>query len=135
MRTIKFRGKRLDNQNWTFGSLVPVTTNGKTQPHIVSEIRGGSVQGFPIDPDTVGQFTGLYDNKGNEVWEGDIVRYRLTDERYKKNPRIKTLLIHYEDSSARFMAGDIYWKTLWREKVEVIGNIHDNPEILKKDSD
>ena len=135
MKPIKFRGKSLKTKKWKYGYFLPFADERSNSACIAEPVEGEKFNGCAVDPETVGQFTGLYDNKGNEVWEGDIVRYRLTDERYKKNPRFKNLLIHYEDSSARFMAGDIYWKTLRREKVEVIGNIHDNPELLKEDTD
>lgn len=130
MRRIKFRGKRLDNKNWVYGYLVPVVNRGATQMHIVTEIRGGSIQGFAVDPETVGQYTGMHDKNGNEVYEGDIVRYRTTDERYTRNPRFSTLIVHYEERSARFMAGGIYWDTLRPEIVEIVGNSYDNPNVI-----
>ena len=130
MRTIKFRGKRLDNKNWVYGYLVPVINRGEKQMHIVTEIRGGSIQGFAVDPETVGQYTGMHDKNGNEVYEGDIVRYRTTDERYTRNPNFSTLIIHYEESSACFQAGGIFWDTLRSAKVEVVGNRYDNPNVI-----
>ena len=130
MRTIKFRGKRLDNKDWVYGYLVPVVNHGKTQMHIVTEIRGGSIQGSAVDHETIGQYTGMPDKNGNEVYEGDIVRYRTTDERYTRNPNFRTLIIHYEESSACFQAGEIYWDTLRSAKVEVVGNSCDNPIVI-----
>ena len=130
MRAIKFRGKRLDDKSWVYGYLVPVVNREEKQMHIVTEIRGGSIQGFAVDPETVGQYTGMHDKNGNEVYEDDIVRYRTTDERYTRNPCFSTLIIHYEESSARFQAGGIYWDTLRSEKVEVIGNTYDNPNAI-----
>lgn len=130
MRTIRFRGKRLDNGEWAYGLPVPVATRNKKELYIVSSVRGGSVYGFAVDPKTVGQDTGLTDKNGNEVYEGDIVRYRLTDERFKKNPRFANLPISYDEKSAAFEAGNIYWTRLWSPRLEVIGNIHDNPELV-----
>ena len=129
MRTIKFRGRRLDNKMWVFGYLVPVVTHGETQMYIVTEIRDGAVEGFAVEPESVSLFTGMCDKNGKEVYEGDIVRYRTTDERYTRNPNFRTLIVHYEDCSARFMAGGIYWDTLRSQKVEVVGNSYDNPNI------
>ena len=130
MEQVKFRGKRLDNGKWIIGYLVPVVNRGKTQMHIVTEIRGRSIQGSAVDPETVGQYTGMHDKNGNEVYEGDIVRYRTTDERYTRNPNFRTLIIHYEESSACFQAGEIYWDTLRSAKVEVVGNSCDNPIVI-----
>ena len=130
MRTIKFRGKRLDNKNWVIGYLVPVVTHGETQMYIATEIRDGAVEGFAVEPESVAQFTGMCDKNGNEVYEGDIVRYRTTDERYTRNPNFSTLIVHYEERSARFMAGGIYWDTLRSQKVEVVGNSYDTPNAI-----
>ena len=130
MRTIKFRGRCLDNKKWVFGYLVPVVSNGQTQMYIVSEIKDGAIQGFAVEPESVAQFTGMCDRSGNEVYEGDIVRCRTTDERYTRNPRFSTLIVHYEECSARFMAGGIYWDTLRPEKVEIVGNSYDNPNVI-----
>ena len=127
MRTIKFRGKRLDNKEWIIGYLVQYVNLGKKQMYIVTEIRGGITIGAPVDPKTVGQYTGLNDKNGNEVYEGDIVRYRTTDERYTRNPSFREMIIHYNENHARFEAGSIYWEDLRSAVVEVIGNIYDTP--------
>jgi len=134
MREIKFRGKS-DLFGWVYGSYAII--DGSC--HIFEEkdltedghhIRQDSDRPTWVDPNTIGQYTGLKDADGKEIYEGDIVRYRLTDERYKKNPRFTNIPIHYDESQARFEAGSIYWDTLRSNKIEVIGNIHDNPEIL-----
>lgn len=124
MREYIFRGKTEDGE-WVYGyvdataykDLVVIHTDATT---------------YKVLPNTVGQYTGLDDVNGEEIYEGDIVRYRLTDERYKKNPRYSNLLIHYDGRQARFVAGNIYWDTLRFDKVEVIGNIYDNPELIEK---
>ena len=65
------------------------------------------------------------------VYEGDIVRYRVTDERYTRNPRFATLLISYDPQMARFEAGDIFWQDLNSKRLIVIGNIFDNKYLLE----
>lgn len=128
MRTIKFRGKDKKTGEWFYGNLYDKDTSGRT--HICTTKKGC----LDIDPDTVGQYTGLKDKNGKEIWEGDIIGC--------SNPNIKHL-IFYNEKKGRFMAalnGDIENDFLgvcglddnrWNSKKEVIGNIHDNPELLK----
>lgn len=130
MREIKFRGKTKEGE-WVYGDLETRRLDGRCFIHTYTEDRLYYTQ-FEILPDTIGQYTGLMDANGKEIYEGDIVRYRLTDERYKKNPRYSNLPIHYDGSQARFEAGNIYWDTLRSNKVEVIGNVHDDPELIEK---
>lgn len=138
MRTIKFRGIRKDDfelygkREWCYGFLVPYVSRKDEQLYLMEKVTGSSVYGLPVLADTIGQFTGLCDKNGRGVWEGDIVRYRTTDLRFKKNPKYSVLAIHYDESTARFMAGNIYWENLKSDRLEVIGNIHDNPKLLTK---
>jgi len=67
MRQIKFRGKRLNNGEWVEGWLVEMFG----APHILD--KNNPTDAYPIDPATVGQFTGLLDKNGSEIYEGDIV--------------------------------------------------------------
>lgn len=75
VESIKFKAKRLDNGEWIIGSLIRSTAGVKERAYIVdnfSSMSDYSIVG--VDPSTICQFTGLKDCKGNEVWEGDIIK-------------------------------------------------------------
>lgn len=126
MRKIQFRGKNKYRKEWLYGSL--------------SQYGDGSygINGVPVEADTVGQFTGLCDKNGKEIFEGDIVRYQDTmgysfigligfDEGrfgFVNRRGIGTL-----DKDGVYADG--YCSVPYTIEYEVLGNIHDNPELLK----
>lgn len=136
MREILFRGKRIfDNGQWVEGCLLKVTLDGETWHLIFGDDfqRSGlgitAMQHAAVNPETVGQYTGLKDKNGKRIFEGDIV------EREKFGG--KTLFeIAYELEIATFIG--VAKKGMWfttfdndGDCFEVIGNIHDNPELLE----
>ena len=133
MRTIKFRGIVIDVDEWIHGDLNFIDN----QPYIVGHGVGGKGM-YAVNPNTAGQFTGLTDKNGKEIYEGDIIGCH--------NPDIKHL-IFYNEKQGRFMAalnGDIdndfvgvcgLDDSRWIASKMVIGNIHDNPELLKGGND
>lgn len=122
MREIKFRGKRLDNGEWVYGDLHIRTPF----PHIHSEIDYSRLK---IDPHTVGQFTGLHDKNGKEIYERDIVAIADVIKGYVRyNARYWRYEIAAADEpleTERIPSGRP--EECWM----VMGNIHDNPELLK----
>lgn len=125
MRTIKFRGKDRRTGEWFYGNLFDKDTKGNT--HIGTTSKGS----LDVIPDTVGQFTGLTDKNGKEIYEGDIVLSKLKRAR-KYDETLQICFEHYEycgknengSSTSLSLLEDYH-------TVEVIGNIHDNPELLK----
>lgn len=124
MREILFRGKRKDNGEWVKGSLwdeIP----GK----LVGIATYGSCCFRHVDLATVGQFTGLTDKNGTKIFEGDIVTIPGSKMMGLPAP------VAYFPKGAVFQIRRNGYNaiTLWdaEETVEVIGNIHDNPELMK----
>ena len=141
MREILFRGKRLDNGEWVRGYLTKMWGTF----HIVDEHSENLA--YPIDPETVCQFTGLTNNNGVKTWENDVVRWNDDDECIS--------VIRYDAETAAFVI-DYYgingclMEYGWDETAggfgkietngfddfclldfEVIGNIFDNPELME----
>ena len=128
MRTIKFRGKKVTNGVWAYGSLVYLDKNGAA---IYVQTDNGSAKVMDlvyVNPDTVGQFTGLYDKNKNEIYEGDILNVPgLGDKievRYVRG--VFAFLWNGDlDDEAPINAPTQEW-------AEVVGNIHDNPKLIKR---
>ena len=133
MRKIKFRAKRSDDGKWVFGDLTHEyrITRDKDIPCI-------RVARYNIDESSIGQFTGITDKNGKDIYEGDVIGCH--------NPNIKHL-IFYNEKQGRFMAaldGDIendfvgvcgLDDSRWIGSKKVIGNVYDNPELLKGGSE
>ena len=131
MRTIKFRGKSILTDEWFYGDLVHSADKKRTAILVNDK---DSYDECEVDPETVGQFTGLMDKNGVEIYEGDVIGCH--------NPRIKHL-IFYNEKQGRFIAalnGDIendfvglcgLDDSRWTGSKKGIGNIYDNPELLK----
>ena len=122
MRTIKFKGKRIDNGEWIYGSYVPhYNFFGTIKYEMVDE--NGNL--FEVAPSTVGQYTGLKDKNGKEIYEDDI----LLDESGAY------AVVYYSMGSFCVDFGEgfdlQYFTDSIHEICYVAGNIHDNPELLK----
>lgn len=141
MRDIIFRGKRLDNGEWETGSLIISMVCGIKQYHIQREGTAGYLYCFAVDPDTVGQYTGLQDKNGKKIFEGDIFK-----EDYSGIVRSVFRVpggLAFEDNPVSFgydHRAPVYpyssiaemQNASWLSKYcEVVGNIHDNPDLLK----
>ena len=122
MRTIKFRGKSILTDEWLYGDLVHSADN-KRFGILVND--KGSYDECEVAPETVGQFTGLYDCDGKEIYEGDILDFNgLTVEvRFVRGVFAFLANGDLDEELCGDCRTDLFAK--------VIGNIHDNPELLK----
>lgn len=123
MREIKFRGKDIENDNpWRYGSLI-------TYPSGCTSIIGfdklGNELNHDVDPDTVGQFTGLKDKSGKEIYEGDILNNGQRNYAVYWNSERGAWWLKNKDL--------IYTTPLGFLSIEqfVIGSVYDNLELLK----
>ena len=128
MREILFRGKRTDNGEWIEGFYSAEEYNpyiGKIEYIPRIQIIGKCVS-LGVIPETVGQYTGLTDKNDVRIFEGDIIRFE-DDIGY----------VIYNGDDARFLVDspNMYISMDYSNEFEVIGNIHDNPEILKGGED
>lgn len=140
-REIKFRGKRIDNGEWVYGDLcqdrdieMVAILKKSDKPYALSDSKEADTYFYfkliQVDPETVGQFTGIVDRDGKEICEDDC-------------------LIHHFGAEQEFSeVGEVYWsndscsyqfngETMNKSLNEldeciVMGNIYDNPELLKQ---
>ena len=132
MREILFRGKCPKWGHWHYGELM--NTGGKISPFIpmILEIDdSGRIEAYDVDPETVGQFTGLTDKSGKRIFEGDIVVAELSNGNYRGFSWGKQKVVFsqgafcLENNRAEQTPIRSYAPTV---AFEVVGNIHDNLE-------
>ena len=130
MREILFRGKRTDNDEWAFGFF----TKSPSGNVYITETVTGCASPKTVDPDTVGQFTGLTDKNGKKIFEGDILKEEIRTRPAKDgSPRYKTRKYVVCCDAWAFHLEAIGATGRPSRSVShcyVIGNIHDNPELL-----
>lgn len=123
MREILFRGKRIDNGEWVYGDYWHLPEKNF---YCISDKEFNR----KIKPETVGQFTGLTDKNGKKIFEGDIVEFRTSLKKYYAKVYYKKGMwsLYIKGFNGRYMLSFAVENDYG---VKVIGNIHDNPELLE----
>ena len=128
MREILFRGKRADNGEWVYGSLITERNmfDGNLMTMHIQDIEEPYDDNL-IDDETVGQFTGLTDKNGTKIFEGDIIRDADGD----------VMIVKWLTEGATFVLEpkpyvSVHFYSTLPSEIEVIGNIHDNSELLNE---
>ena len=150
MREILFRGKRIDNGEWVYGSFC---MDAIEQFNGLCGVDGfirlydkakGKMQTYEVDRETVGQYTGLKDKNGKRIFEGDMIKPFVDeiDKMVVEFHRGQFLLCLYRERG--YMA-EYGWEeegnygcfeaerlSSYGDDIEIIGNITDKPELLEK---
>jgi len=134
MREIEFRGKCIRHGQWHYGYYITYSMfesgvfSSAINRHSIKRYDGGDI--YDVIPETIGQHTGLKDKNGTKIFEGDALKYSSVprviewNERYARYDQVRiddgsSMFLDYEDAIL----------------CEIIGNIHDNPELLEANND
>lgn len=143
MREIKFRGKtftlpaneaheQIDGR-WFYGYFIK---GNKDHCYIKESLKA---EGFWVSPETVGQFTGLLDKNGKEIYEGDVLQMWLDDAVEKEGGYFHRMYVVFTVEKGFVLWGErmtiedaepLFEMLQWKDS-EVVGNIHDNPELIR----
>lgn len=146
MRDIIFHGKRKDNGEWVEGDLMHGVQHQNGKAYIWQENADDliGIKEYEIIPETVGQYTGLTDKNGKKIFEGDIVKfgrniYQIIFEcgsfaLLDVDGEMITKIGGMNDHCYSLM--NLYLECCWEDDcaydIEIIDNIHDNPELLRQ---
>jgi len=130
MREIEFRGKITENGEWVYGFF----ENNKFQ-NVIHSIEEPFRRSYYINPKSLGQYTGLKDKNGRKIYEGDIIR-QLVGEKQKTIGNIIwngwqyviTQVVSGKETTNYFGYNS---EDVEPDKLEVVGNIYENPELIK----
>ena len=130
MRTIKFRGKSIDGKEWLYGDLVS-SADKKRFAILVNDKE--NYDECEVAPKTIGQFSGLYDYNGNKIYEGDILKWEKDGLMYVVKFWDGMFYASVKECNDGIFGGfPLHALTKHDDrKCEIVGNIYDNPELMK----
>jgi len=142
MQEIKFRGQQKTTKKWISG--FPVWNGDRTKCYILNSLEDILRLSFPVSgqektifdceviPETVGQFTGLHDKDGKEIYGGDILEYeKFICYNKKDGIKTKTLRCAVVWHKCGFCTDNLEILTIEFKNCRIVGNVHDNPELLE----
>lgn len=150
MREILFRGKRVDNNECVYGFLSKSRGNNHFLSLCIDHEENGVMLSSIVEPETIGQYTGLTDKNGTKIFEGDIIMAYFKPQNFE-NPPYAIGSVIFENGTFKVVVHvskkSIEYKVFEKEDIaaysiehnfldryyvlEVIGNIHDNPELAE----
>ena len=126
-REILFKAKRKDNGEWVEGCIVIDQSRFDRFKYRIQPIESGVLYAHPIDPDTLCQYTGLTDKNGKRIWENDILRNKKGDMGVAQwfEEHAAFMIWNKTKNCVCYLAENDF------SKIEVNGNVFDNPELLE----
>ena len=139
MREILFRGKHTRTGEWVEGLLWKNKYHSDKFFISCFPDKDDNEEAFIVFPETVGQYTGLTDKNGKKIFEGDVIHREYTlihgERKTTREEQIGVVVFKKGEFRANVVKGKGTWfgiGVVWKgDYIEVIGNIHDNPELLK----
>ena len=142
MKQILFRGKRIDNNEWVYGFYFESLADGMKHCYIKYETWDEGFVTYEVIPETVNQFTSLCDKNGNKIFEGDIISATALDTGEEQRAVIGFGNFIDENNGDEYIGFFIEFDGIkttitqlsmeeCKNRIEVIGNIYDNPELLE----
>lgn len=133
MRVIEFRGKNTGSNRWIHGAFIPADYTYWREPSIADNNHR-----FEIRPETLGQYTGYKDADGKEIYEGDVLQSFISDKTNRGVVEFRGGAWQIWDRTKDKMSECwmlLDWTLFRIERVKVVGNIHDNPELMEGKND
>ena len=133
MREIKFRGWDEQYKTWIFGDL---KLNEAGDKAIITPRKDGYLVPCSVDRNSVGQFTGLCDCKGQDIYEGDVVAFGDFFREHDVKNEYWHGVVKWSPEGARFVLDKLEFdEDVCSDELLVIGNVHDNPDLLEATHD